>query len=226
MCGVLSVVAELSRLERWGAIFAIVAGIVAVLLFVGGIVRWLFDLYERPKLQIEVADGEPFDKNIGRGDEYVKNVVASKHDGSSLHLALGKIIRVRETKGRRSAQNVALRVTNVDPPHPDFQDCLLGWTGGQEEATIQPHHYQEAYVQRVFAFNFESGDQVGCFATPPILEAGECVDFDLEVLVGGRKHKKFPMRIENPWPDEVIAYAKTNAGQWPDPFPFPSVKKR
>lgn len=209
-------VGTLSPLEKWGAIWAIVAGVIAAILFVGGVYRLAADLYTRPKLEIEAGDGAEFNKRIASTDSFVAAVV----EGNELGIALGKVIRVRETKGRSSAKGVVVRMVNVDPPNPDFRTATVRWASGQDEVTIQPHGHQEAYVQLVVCF--DGADVAHVRGVPPLLEHAERVELDLEILLDGRWHGRQRVRIEHPWPGDLME-RRTADGRWPDDVTFPNV---
>lgn len=214
------IIGKLSPLEKWGAIWAIVAGVIAAILFVGGVGRFIFGLYRRPRVEIETGDGAEFDKWIVSSDNFVKSVV----EDNSFAFAAGKMIKVRETKGRSSAKGVVVRITNVQPPSPDFRTATLMWSGGDHEVTIQPHGFRDAFLQHVTCFETADRQGVGARATPPILEHADPVEADLEILIDGRKHRTERIRIEHLWPRDLLDRRKAE-GKWPDDLIYPAVTK-
>jgi hypothetical protein len=211
-------------LDRWGAIWAVVAGVIAALLFIGGVIRFALDLYRRPRLEIEVGSGVEFDKIVASTDEFARAAVRD----NSFNAAYIKVIRVIETKGRSRAKSVALRIIDVDPPNPGFRSAPLRWTDGKgDEVDIQPDGHKEAVGQFVVLYTTPAGTEAGASATPPILEHAPRIDFTLEVMVDGRKHKSIRMRVENPWPDPLFNDDALGnwAGDWPDPIPFPTFTR-
>lgn len=206
-------------LNRWGAIWAVVAGIVAALLFLGGIGRFGLDLYRRPKLEIEVGTGPEFEKRVGSTDDFARSAV----EDNKFTAAFLKVIRIHERKGRSRAKAVVLRIVEVDPPHPHFRAVTMRWLGGGEEADIQPEGHRDAVVQFVALYQSQDGTQIGARATPPILEHAESIDFAIQVLIDGRKYKRVRMRIEHPWPDKIMEHE--GPGDWPDPFTFPVLTR-
>lgn len=196
-------IAHQSGLEKWGAISAIVAGVVAALLFVGGLLRWAWQRSRRPRLVVGCGAGFDFEKRVGNTDSMVKSSV----EHHSLLGAYGKFLRVEETRGKLGARSVVLRVTDVHPPPPHTKSAVeLRWADNTEATAIRPSGHKNAVLQLMIFYR--AGDSYsgapGFRATPTVFEHADVVTFTVELLVEGRKYSATRFRMVNEWSNEAI----------------------
>ena len=153
MVKAIAVAAELSGLDKWGAISAIVAGAIAAVLFFGAVLRWLWKRIRRPSLIVICGNNSPdFNRHLAISTPDVQMVAAGTWEAAGRPIAAvhAKLLKVRETNGT-IAREVAVRVTKVDPigDRQEFLPVSLEWTTGDETTDIQPRGQREVVLQRV-----------------------------------------------------------------------------
>ncbi|MDP9307052.1 MAG: hypothetical protein M3P15_01945 [Actinomycetota bacterium] len=220
MFGLLAVAAHRSQLDRWGAIWAIVAGVITLLLFLGGVVAWIWQRSRRPVLTIECGDGYDFDKEVGKTDAFVVRAVEE-------HRSLGafaKLVRVAETRGKRGARNVVVRMKDVSPPPPHTSSFVeLQFANHEEANDIRPHGHKS--VVALFAVFYEAKPgEVGWRTTPTVLEHADLPEFTLEIVVDGEPYSEARFVMNNAWSHERID-AMWSIADWPPPgLQWPKIR--
>jgi hypothetical protein len=219
---VIAVAAELSGLDRWGAISAIVAGAIAAVLFLGAVLRWVWQRARRPNLIVMAGNSPDFNRRLAASTPDVQMVAAGAQETAGLIVAVhAKLLKVRETKGT-IAKEVAVRVTEVDPigPREHFLPVSLEWTTGEDTTDIQPHGQKEVVLQRVIVVGEDS--KSGSFVVSPVVFENSPLQFTLEVLIDGKRYDELRFRLEHAWPS-LYLYAESE--KYPhDPFPYPKIK--
>ena len=212
-----SVAAHESDLARWGSIWAIVAGVVAVLLVLWNVARWAWDRSHRPKLVIECGSGPRFDRQMALTLEEVQI------HGDPRRLpdaAFAKVLTVRETKGR-AARNVSVLVLAVEPGH-DPQVSIpvaLHWQGAamSETVDIPPGGHKDIVFQTMIVYGppweFFLVSPFGL--TPP-------TKIQLGVFINGRKHTTETFQVTEAWAREHSVRQDTGLDLL-ERFPYPSL---
>ncbi|HEY2355264.1 MAG TPA: hypothetical protein VGH79_10250 [Gaiellaceae bacterium] len=179
MFSVLSLTGELSPLERWGAISAIVAGVIALILFVIAACRFISDYVRRPRL--EIAAGQTDKLAHTRPD---LQFLASEGEVAA---AYATFLTVDAKPGKRLARDVSVRLT---PPH------FLLWRHNVDKRTdIRAGDSCEAIVQLVVVHTDGTGRVPFSLQTP----GRTTREFEAEVLIGDKTHTRKRFRIENGW---------------------------
>jgi hypothetical protein len=219
---VIAVAAELSGLDRWGAISAIVAGAIAAVLFLGAVLRWLWQRVRRPNLILMAGNSPDFNRRLAISTPDLQMIAAGAPETAGpIAAAHAKLLKVRETNGT-IAREVAVRVMKVDPigDREDFLPVSLEWTTGGETTDIQPRGQKELVLQRVIVTG-EDAASGGFIVTPNVFNASP-LEFTLEVLIDGKRHDELRFHLEHAWPS-LDLYAESE--KYPhDPFPYPKIK--
>ena len=200
--------------------FGIVVGGSIVATAILGTAHWLWRRSQAAVLTIECGDSYDFDKRIGNTDPGVAPAV-EEHRAL---VAFAKFIRVSETRGRSGANNVVVRMKDVQPPAPHSTSIVeLRWGDSREANDIRPHGHKYAFAQLVIFYETDDG-VLGWRTTPTLLEHTDSCEFTLELVVDGRRYSEDRFRIENSW-------SRAQIEAWPDDdFPparieFPKIEK-
>ena len=215
MFGLLSVAAKSTALEIWGSLWAIVAGVIAAVLFLGGIVRALWDLWTRPKLVIECGNSKEFNRRLATGTPDVTKWA----EGGTVKAAFVKTFRVRETKGRRAAREVSVSVIAADSPGEIYElPSPLKWLDDSETTDILPHKQKHIVLQMIV---FVVRDKHWISTRTPI-DGSSPQEITIEISIQGRPRVTKRFCVEDAWPG-LRLQMHTPVEEVPDPFPFPSV---
>jgi hypothetical protein len=196
-------------MSGWEEFGIVVAGSIAAATILGA-AHWLWRRAHRPILKIECGEGFDFQKRVGNTDA----AVAPSVEEHRAVLALAVFVRVRETRGRSGASDVAARIRDVDPapPHTD-EPVELRWADWREANNIQPHGHKNLFALLLILYVTAEGDQ-GWRRTPTVFDHTDEAAFTIELLVGGKKYSESRFRIENTW-------ATTQIQAWPDSSEWP-----
>lgn len=222
MFGLASVLAKLSPLEYWSAVGAIVAGIIAAILFVGGIGRWLLDLWRRPRLEVICGNEKEFNRRMVK----TLSLYTDFAEGREVLAAHAKFLRVNETHGH-IARDVRAWITAVDPEAPDEVSAVkLRWWTGDHSTDIVGGNHDYLFLQHVAIL-----DTGHATTTPTNFQHHSPIEIDVTLYVDGKKHSTTRFRIEHPWPGIPLDLAMQREEDdpvkvpSPDQFPYPLITK-
>ncbi len=220
--GLMTVAAQQSGLDKWGSIWAIVAGVIAATLFLAGIASWIWKKTHQPKLLIGYGNSPGFDRRLAITPEVLK-----VGEGEPIEYAYVKVLKIHETAGRL-AREVLVRITRVEPQGTKAHHLpqTLQWINAPDQPTfdIQPNGHGLAIVQELVVGRGDGAFRTRQFWTiPSLLHDLSPVELTVEVLITGKRHLVERYRLENAWPSLTLAaYQGTPP---PDPFPFPEITK-
>jgi len=200
--------------EFWIVVFGSLAA--AAVLAVLGV---LWKQFDRPVLKIEYGNGFDFDKRVGITDPMVAMAVENNEPQG----AVAKFIRVSEVRGRSGASDVVISLRNVKPPAPHTSTLVeLKWADWTEANAIRPRSHKYAVLQLLIFYTADLGTYAGRRVAPTIFEHADEVEFDLELIVGGKKYSEQRFRMKNPWSVEKLDALPTD--KWPPPdIKWPTV---
>jgi hypothetical protein len=208
-----------SGLSAWDEFWIVVGGSIAAAAILAA-VRWAWRRHDRAVLSIECDNTSDFNKRVGNTDRAVAPVVEEHRP----RVALAKLIRVSEIRGRSGARNVVVRIKDVSPPAPHTSAPVeLKWSHSSEANDIRPSGHKSAFAELVIFYETADGRQ-GWRMTPTVLEHADRLEFTLEILVDGKPYSETRFRIDNAW-----SHARIDAlhdDEWPPAsIEFPKIEK-
>ena len=195
LAGLLAVVAHAaSFLDKWSEIGAFAGGVIAVLLVVWGVGRWLLSLGRRPsRLTITCGDTPDFNHTMSQTLPVFQELVGDLN----IRAVHSKFLRVTETRGF-IAREVRATITAVDPPDDRGNSHLpvkLRWWSWNPVEDIVPHGSDFLFLQTVICT-----DNDATRITPPAFDHHSPIDIEVTLHVAGTVHSRTRLHIEDVWP--------------------------
>jgi hypothetical protein len=213
----------LADLSWQGELVIVVIGSLVTVVIVG-VLTALWRWWCRPELEFTTGAGPEFDKHLGEADPFVAMVVGSKDFVG----ARAKVICVRETRGKRPAENVAALISEVRPEPRDYPDAALRWAGNEARVTIEPKGRAYLRLQTAIVSWRSEAEKKGtlwCNATPTLVEHPGSVDFRVTLTVNGRRGPSARFRMENAWTSERVFAAFDERTRQLTELEFPRVSR-
>jgi hypothetical protein len=200
--GVMAVVAQLSDLGWWGDVWSIVAGVIALTVFLWVCGQWVWRRLHAPKVSVAA----------GSSDAYRRETIPEQRH----RMFLGDIapyrvyvtrLQVRETNNAE-ANDVHLRVVRTDPgpTDPVALPAGLQWISGTDDQTLAPKG--RAYVRLCEVVADVYLERLGVLTSVPNLKPGEIVWFKVEVVVDGASRETYEFTAD--WRDEESHYPEVS----------------
>jgi hypothetical protein len=200
--GLFAVASHYSDLGRWDSIFSIIGGAIALVVFLGACVRWLWRKRHAPEVSVTAGDSDIYRREV---------LPEARHRTSDTAIYRVHVTRlqVRETNNA-AANDVHLRVVQTDPSPADELRLYAGlqWVNGADELNLPPNG--AAYVRLCEVVTDVFDEKRDVLTSVPNLVPGHVVSFVVEVVVDGAAKGRYSFNAD--WRNGESHYPDVSGG--------------